>query len=265
MASGEKVWGPQKKNLKPYFKDLRKLYESQGPWPEYPGSQLAPQSPLETQGYAGYGGGMPQIQQAGAQYGTNVLQGQYLGQNPWLDATFNQGANQIQNRMGSQFGGSRRLGSGGHYQASADALGNFATQLYGGDYAAERDRMGKMAAYAPGIGAGQTNFYQGQLGAGAAQRGYGQAQIGEEMRHFNFPYQQPWDTLNRFGAAAGRPNSPVTLSQSPGGQGGGGQFGGMPLGQMYGQSTGGWGGGQGAGGGGNQQQLMQLAMLAMMA
>ena len=69
-----------------------------------------------------------------------TLRGDFLNANPYLDETFNRGADAIQQRLDTQFsGGGRNLGAS-KAPATAD-LSSFANQLYGGNYQAERGRM----------------------------------------------------------------------------------------------------------------------------
>lgn len=74
------------------------------------------------------------------QYATNTLNGGFLNNNPYLDATFKQAAQGTQNQLASEF-----AGSGRDIIASApvrsEQLNNLATQIYGGAYENERNRQ----------------------------------------------------------------------------------------------------------------------------
>lgn len=78
--------------------------------------------------------------------------GKYLdpNSNPYLASTFNQAANAVQNRVASQFGQAGR-----NLEASIpvqnDQMNQLATQIYGGNYQAERQNQQQMAAMVPGL------------------------------------------------------------------------------------------------------------------
>lgn len=60
--------------------------------------------------------------------------------NPYLDATFNRAADSVQQRLGSQFASAGRNVEASR-AANADELNNLATNIYGGAYESERNRM----------------------------------------------------------------------------------------------------------------------------
>lgn len=94
------------------------------------------------------------VQQAAAQYGTNVLSGNYLNANPYLDATFNKAAGAVTNQVQSNFAGAGRDARGADAQGLAtDKYSELATQIYGGNYQAERDRMQQLVPQANQLGA----------------------------------------------------------------------------------------------------------------
>lgn len=71
-----------------------------------------------------------------------------MNSNPYLDATFNQAANAVQNRVSSEFAGSgRNLESS--IPVQNDQLNQLATQIYGGNYANERQLQSQAAQQAP--------------------------------------------------------------------------------------------------------------------
>ena len=67
--------------------------------------------------------------------------GQYLNANPYLDSMFNQAADQVTNRFHSAFGGAGRFGSPAHQRELTGGLADMATNIYGANYAQERDRQ----------------------------------------------------------------------------------------------------------------------------
>jgi hypothetical protein len=88
-----------------------------------------------------------------------TIQGQYLDprSNPFLQETFQQGANQIRGALSPSFGHMQAFGgNSGANQALGRSLGNFATNLYGGNYGQERDRQFGATMGGPGFASGQT-------------------------------------------------------------------------------------------------------------
>ena len=87
---------------------------------------------------------------------TQTLKGDFLNSNPYLDATFDKASGRVTENftdavmpgINATFGSGGRTGSGLHTQAIGDAqdeLGNdlsgLATDIYGGNYQQERNRM----------------------------------------------------------------------------------------------------------------------------
>lgn len=83
-------------------------------------------------------GGVNPLTAQGAGYLSDVIGGDYLNNNPYLDAMFNRAAGQVGSRVNSQFTSAGRYGSGAHQGVLGESLGNLATDIYGGNYARER-------------------------------------------------------------------------------------------------------------------------------
>lgn len=142
------------KYVRPYLqgavRDAQSLYQQGGP-DYYPGNTVVPFSPQTEQAM-----GLTQqralsgspVTNAAQGYATDVLSGNYLNNNPYLDATFNRAADQVQNRIQSGFAGSGRNIEAGRPLA-AQEMNDLASQIYGGAYDNERQRMGAMTAFAP--------------------------------------------------------------------------------------------------------------------
>lgn len=81
--------------------------------------------------------------------GLDTLNGAYLNSNPYIDATYNKAADQVQSRVNSQFGLAGRTGSGANQSVMFNDLGNLATDVYGQNYNNERNRQQQMMAFAP--------------------------------------------------------------------------------------------------------------------
>ena len=113
--------------------------------------------------------------------------GAYLNANPYLDATFNKAADAVQSRVNNSFASAGRFGSGLNQRTLGDSLGDLATNIYGGNYANERNlqesatsRLGDV--YNQGQGLAQNaisnignNYNQGQQNKLAALGGMSDA------------------------------------------------------------------------------------------
>lgn len=170
-------------------------------------------------GAGGFGSG----QYVGSNPAFGYLGGMAAGgpTNPYLDATYNQAAGQVRSSLDSQFEGAGRYGSGGHQQAMGDALGNLATQLYGGQYNADQNRalqagglLGSIfqnerqqqlsgIGLAPSLVGGQIANAQGLLGAGQYQDQYNLAE-----------HNAPLDYVQKYKNILATGNAGATTSQS---------------------------------------------------
>lgn len=137
--------------IKPFMQygaeQARSLYGTGGPQ-YYPGNTVVPFAPQTEQAL-----GMTEqramngspVNQAAQDYATRTLNTTPTSQfgnvhNPYADATFNQAADATRTQLDSQFAGSGRNITGA-MPARSEQLNNLATQIYGGAYESERDRM----------------------------------------------------------------------------------------------------------------------------
>lgn len=113
--------------------------------------------------------------QSAANYTQNVLNGSPAN-NPYLSSEFNLGANDVQNRLSSEFANSGR-GVIGSLPIQADQMNNLATQLYGGAYNTGVQQQMQAAANAPNIANSQMGLQQGLFNAGQQIQNLGQQYI----------------------------------------------------------------------------------------
>lgn len=86
---------------------------------------------------------------AAQDYATKTLGGGFMGSNPWLDRTFNRAAGAVTNQVQSNFGLAGRNPRGVDAAGFAgDLYSNLATDIYGGDYQAERARQQQLVPFA---------------------------------------------------------------------------------------------------------------------
>lgn len=168
---------------------------------------------------------------------TNTLNGGFLGSNPYLDATFNKAALATQNQLASQF-----ARSGRNVDASeglrSQQLNDLATNIYGGNYQAERDRMQQTLGMSPALNASQYTGSNALLGIGAAQQQQNQAQLDQPGNALD-------QYLQRVSGSYGQVNTQPTSGNRFGSALGMGMLG-SQLGSGYGQYGGLIGGGLGA-------------------
>ena len=148
---------------------------------------------------------------AGQQANLNTIQGKYLNSNPYLNDVFKTGTtplvdqyrNAIAPGLASQFSAAGRFGSGAHQQAIgraesglAQGLGNFASQLYGGNYENERGRQQQAIGRAPDFANADYTDLDKLMGIGQYRQQTAQDLINANIQRYNFGQQQPLDKLN---------------------------------------------------------------------
>lgn len=133
-------------------------------------------------------------------YINDVLSGQYLNANPYVDAMFNQAAGGVRANIDSQFASGGRLNSGAAQRALASGLGDLATNIYGTNYANERAQMTNAANLA-GSRSGQQNTVN--LANAGAQN---------QMAQFGFGAQL--DALQNLGQRQDSVNALNTVQQN---------------------------------------------------
>lgn len=148
---------------------------------------------------------------------TNTLNGGFLNSNPYIDATFNRAALATQNQLASQF-----AGAGRNVDASeglrSQQLNDLATQIYGGNYAQERQNQMATLGMSPQLNAAQYTGANALLGIGGQQQQQSQAQL-----------DQPGNSLDQYmqrvGGSYGQVTSQPTSSNRFGSALGGGMLG----------------------------------------
>lgn len=186
------------------------------PGPQYyPGQQVAPLNPLQEQGLSSVqqAASAPNASQGAQNANLFETSGALLNpsMNPYLQDTYQQGANQVQNTLSSEFAGSGRniIGSA---PVQSDSLNNLATQLYGGAYQQGVNTMTQASAMAPSIDAGTYMPSQQLLSAGAGLQGQTQNQINANMNAFNYNQQLPYNQLSWYSQMLGQNASPFKSS-----------------------------------------------------
>lgn len=215
-------WGPAQPVLKNILNQGQQLYNQGSSY--YPFSTVVPQSQQTLsalQGIEGRAGSNPVT--AGAQgtlssllSGNNptlqaTARGDYLSpdSNPWLKQTFDAMSGDVQDAVNSQFSMASRTGSPAHAGELTRQLGRLGTQLYGDNYARERQNqlgaagtIGQQQLSALGMAPSVNDLGYGDLskllGAGAAYEGQAGKTLQDAMSRWDFSQNQGWNNLSRL-------------------------------------------------------------------
>ena len=189
--------------LLPYLRQAAGSAQSlfgRGPQQYFPGNTVVPFSPQTNQALNLQQnramGGSP-VTNAAQDLTTKTLSGDFLNNNPYLDATFDKAAGAVGRQLDTTMARAGR-DLDANIGVRADALNNLATDIYGGNYQAERDRQA--GAVGSAIPLGREDYFDiAQLGeVGSAVEGQAQNIIGDRMNRFNFNQEAPHAALDRF-------------------------------------------------------------------
>lgn len=194
-------WSGQQPYLTQGFQGAQALYNQGGP-AYYPGQTLASVSPYTTQGI----NQTAQIAQndptaaSASNLTTNELNGNYLNNNPYLDQTYNQAADQLQGQMRSAFGGSdvNPNTNSSLQAATGTGLASLGNQIYGTNYQQERTRQDQALALAPQTEQSQYTAPSQLMNAGLNQQALGQQGINDQINRYNYTQNLPYLNLQNY-------------------------------------------------------------------
>ena len=182
------------------------------------------------------------VTQAGQGYVQNTLQGGFLNNNPYLDATFNKAALATQNQLASEF-----ARSGRNVDASqglrSDQLNDLATSIYGGAYDAERNRMNQVLPFVSNL-ANQDYLDIAQLrGVGSEVEGMTGRVIDDQRQRWDYEQNRPEMALDNYirRITGNMGQTQTTNQQQSSGARAGGAIGGALTGAQLGSFLGPWG------------------------
>lgn len=150
------------------------------------------------------------------QYLSGTARGDFLNSNPYMDANYNNAAEQVMGNINSQFASGGRYGSGIHQDVMGKNLGDMASQMYGNNYANERQNMIGAANSMQGAFANERqNMMQGvamspsianqdyydmamQNQAGGQIQSQAQAEIDANMARHAFEQNRPYQNLQNY-------------------------------------------------------------------
>ncbi len=230
-------WTSQQPYLKYGFQQAQNLYNSGGPQ-YYPGRTYTPFSSQTEQAL-----GMAENRAQGSRLEGNLtgylgrsLNGQFLNANPYLDAMYGSAAQNMAEQfneavvpgLNATFGGAGRTGSGAHALAAGRAAGelgnslsSLASNLYGGNYANERQLMQQAAGMVPTASGLDWNNIAQMGNVGRQVEGKAGEVLGDSMNRFNYYQQLPEQNLQRYIAAIQGNYGGMTQTDQEGASGGG--------------------------------------------
>lgn len=204
---------------------------------QYPGAlnqQVAPFNPVEQsamQGTLTAAGGMGPLTGASEANLTDTLSGKFLdpSTNPYLKSTYDQAARAMtdQYSMGTapamaaaaERGGG--LGGSGYQDQSAlsrfglgQNLAGLATDIYGGNYQAERARQMQAQGLVPTVEQGILAPSQAQMGVGATQQQQSQQVLDTAWQNAMRQQQFPFTIMDQLGAALSTALGPAGQSMT---------------------------------------------------
>jgi hypothetical protein len=140
---------------------------------------------------------------------TDTAGGKYLNNNPYLSSMFSSLSGDVQDAVNSQFSASGRTGSPAHAGVMTQQLGNLGAQIYGADYARERqnqlqaaDKLAGFGAQGIGLSRGVDDFGYSNLArlgqVGQAYEQQGQRTLADQMARWDFNQNRPWEDLSKY-------------------------------------------------------------------
>jgi hypothetical protein len=155
------------------------------------------------------------VTSAAQQYVTGSLNGSQMGQNPYLDATFNRAADQVQNRIQSGFAGSGRNIEAGRPLA-AQEMNALATSIYGGAYENDRNRQQASLGYAIPLAEQDYRDISALRGVGGEVEAQSGQIIDDAARRFDYEQQAPGMMLDQYlGRISGNQGQTTTTQLPP--------------------------------------------------
>ena len=153
---------------------------------------------------------------AAQQQTLNTINGDYLNPstNPYLQQTFDQAAGRVTDafsrgtaaqtdarfaRAGAFGGSAWNEMQGANQQALGDSLAGMAANIFGNNYAQERNRQQQATQFAPNLAAQDYRDAEALLNVGGMQQQQGQNYLTDDMQRFQQAQQYPFQQFQTFG------------------------------------------------------------------
>ena len=134
---------------------------------------------------------------------TKTLQGGYLNNNPYLDSIIDRAQGDVVRNSAGMEARSGSFGNSGLQQNTARQMGDISSQIRGGDYANERNRMSNAVSQSPMIANQDYVDINALRNSGDAFRNQEQANLTDQENRFNEARNYPKDQLGTLGRAIG--------------------------------------------------------------
>lgn len=192
-------WKEQIPYLTTGFKEAQKIYNAPGP-DYFPNSTIAGPGGTTLAAQDAQAGraitGSPVNDAAKSQL-TGTLNGDYLNNNPYMNAMLDQTFQQIRPQLDSQFAGNS-YGSSAHQASIADAYSRAGTQLGYQNYNDERARQLSAVGMAPTIANTDYTDIAALKDVGSAQDAQTQAQLGDQVARWNQQQNKQQSKLDQY-------------------------------------------------------------------
>lgn len=227
-------WAPQQPYLQDAFSKAQANYDTASKNQYFTGEAIAPLNDAQNKALGttiGMGSGTDPGVAAAGQNNVDTLNGKYLdpSSNPWLNKTFNQGADAVtrQYMTATAPGTAGAMEQAGRYGSGAynnqvknnqlglgTTLDNLATSVYGGNY--QNERGNQMAATGQSAGLNSAKYINpaAALQAGNQQQAQQQNVDNNKMAAYNYNRDQPTNALNNYIAQIGGNYGTSGMTQS---------------------------------------------------
>ena len=215
----------QRQELPDFLKPYAPLYAQMGfdlsqmPFNPYPYETVAPftqdqQSAMDAVRQRATAGSP--VVNAAQEQTLNTIQGDYLNPqtNPYLQQTYDLAADRMGDafsrgtaaqtdanfaRAGAFGGSAWQEAQEGNQRAFGDALGTLGANLFGNNYAQERNRQQQASMFAPNLAAQDYRDAEALLNIGGMQQGLGQQYLTDDLSRFTQAQQYPYQQFQTFG------------------------------------------------------------------
>lgn len=193
-----------------YAAEAIKMFNT--PYQAYDGQRYAQFDPYQTQALsmiADRAKNGDDLMDAGYQKTMQTINGKFLNpnSNPWLKQNVQTAMDQAMGSINSQFNRPGAFGSTAHEGVAANQLGNISAQMYGQNYAQERDRMMSALGLAPTFGNAAYADAAQLMNAGQVKQDQAQQGLDWNLEKFrekqDYPYKQLAAASGVFGTNLG--------------------------------------------------------------
>ncbi|TNF09396.1 MAG: hypothetical protein EP323_00410 [Gammaproteobacteria bacterium] len=196
-------WKGQQSYLTDTFNEAQNIYKSGGPnfYNQATYTPFSPQSEMAMQLTQDRAMNGSPLNYGAQDLAFNTMRGDYLNNNPYLDQMFQQGADKIAGNVNAQFSNAGRTGSDSHAGVLADSMGDLYNNMYGQNYANERQNQMNAMQLAPGLANTDYADFEKLGQVGQMVEGKAGQVLQDNINRFDFYQNRPEDALAKYVAA----------------------------------------------------------------